>query len=144
MSSFVISKREFVKAAGLLYGIEESKRHSHQYFLDNVYKNFCQCYEYNVDSVNEQYGDSAAKDDYDYLSVFNNYRRAGEKIWLGFDRRMMSKNDLRNSLIWFFTSVLYQIENEELHEKVAAFFFTCTVKMTDDGDNDKWWGEIKL
>ena len=40
MSSFIIDKVEYVKAAGLMYGIESAKRDSHKYFMDVCRKEF--------------------------------------------------------------------------------------------------------
>lgn len=57
MSSFIIGKKEFIKAAGLMCGYEEAKSDSHKWFIDNVRKEFEHAYALNVVSVNEQYGD---------------------------------------------------------------------------------------
>ena len=62
MSSFIIEKREYVKCAGLLFGYEEAKRDNHRWYLDHLYDWFVRCYELNVASVNEQYGDNAELD----------------------------------------------------------------------------------
>lgn len=146
MSSFVINKSEFVKAAGLMYGIETSKRaNAHKYFLENVRKNFVKCYELNVDSVNEQYGDESGKDVLDYDCIFERYCKIGERVKCGLHEGMTFE-ELRINLMHFFRSVLYQIENKEMSQFVAAFFFECTSKLFDCElyAVEGWWGDIEL
>lgn len=116
MSSYVISKPEFVKA-----------------------------YELNVASVNEQYGCNSPADGLDYDSVFAEYVKKGEVVmesfmfWNGSELR-----ELRPRLMSFFHSVLYQIENNEMHKEVAAFFFVCVKILYKDetSDIEGWWGRI--
>lgn len=146
MSSFVINKREYIKAAGLMYGIEMSKRgNAHRYFLENVRKNFAKCYELNVDSVNEQYGDESGKDCSDYDYEFTQYCKIGERIKCGLHESMTFK-ELRINLMQFFRSVLYQIENDEMSQFVSAFFFECTSKLFDSElyAVEGWWGDVEL
>ncbi len=81
MSSFILDKNEFIKAAGIMCGIEESKRDKHQYFIDNVKRRFEECYELNVDSVNEQYGDHNTYDNCPYQKTFDEYRAKGMRIY---------------------------------------------------------------
>lgn len=82
MSSFIISKVEYVKAAGLMYGIESAKRDSHKYFLDVCRKEFEHVYALNVASVNEQYDhcEPIAPDENSYDDVFEAYCKKGELI----------------------------------------------------------------
>ena len=146
MSSFVINKREYVKAAGLMYGIEASeKANAHRYFLENVHKNFVKCYELNVDSVNEQYGDESGKDFSDYDYEFTQFCKIGERIKCGLHKNMTFE-ELRINLMNFFRSVLYQIENDEMSQFVAAFFFECTSKLfgSELCEVEGWWGDIEL
>ena len=145
MSSFIVSKREYVKAAGLMYGIEESKRDPHRYFLDNVRKEFEHAYVLNVASVNEQYGDSVVPDGESYDVDFECHRRAGDRIYDGVERRM-SLEMLRPRLQMFFQSVLYQIENEAAHRVVAELFYECTCKLYEREIEvvDGWWGDVQL
>lgn len=148
MSSFVIDKIEFVKAAGLMYGIEESKPHSFRYFLENVRKNFMQVFEFNALSVAEQYHDDEPyKDELTYDSTFEEYRKKGAKIWAadGWGNMPMNRNELRNALTNFFHSVLYQIENREMNTWVASFFWHCASRMEDPEVSDAgWWGKIEI
>lgn len=148
MSSFVINKIEFVKAAGLMFGIEESKPHSFRYFLENVRDNFTQVFEFNALSVAEQYHDDEPyKDELTYDSTFEEYRRKGRTIWTLDSSRTcpMNKKELRNALTDFFHSVLYQIENREMNTWVASFFWQCASRMEDPEVLDSgWWGKIEI
>lgn len=148
MSSFVINKVEFVKAAGLMYGIEESKPHSFRYFLENVRDNFVRAFEFNALSVAEQYHDDEPyKDELTYDSVFEEYCRKGRTIWTLDSSRTcpMNKKELRNALTDFFHSVLYQIENREMNTWVASFFWHCASRMEDPEVLDSgWWGKIEI
>lgn len=145
MSSFVINKREYVKAAGLMYGIEASKNHPHKYFLDNVRRAFDLCYELNVDSVNKQYGDENGKDASSYDDLFAKYCKIGNLVGCGiYDG--MTFEELRINLMKFIRSVSYQIEDDEMNRSVCAFFFECTSKLfgSELYAVEGWWGDVEL
>ena len=145
MSSFVISKIEYIKAAGLMYGIESTKRCKHMWFMDNVKKFFTDVYKANVESVNEQYGDSSEPDHLNYDTTFSSYAKKGARIWIGCDPSM-NRNELRRGLWQFFNSALYQIENDDLHRKASELFFTCITKLYNEELDtvDGWWGRIDM
>ena len=157
MSSFIVSKQEFVKAAGLMCGYEESKRNSHRWFIDNVRKEFEHCYALNVISVNEQYDDNYEPKEENYDDVFERYRKMGTLIGregyastngIIFQKvaDVMDKRTFARSMWNFFNSVLYQIENEACHRSVAAWFFDCLSHLCNDDlrDIEGWWGQIDL
>ena len=156
MSSFIVSKREFIKAAGLMCGYESAKRDSHKWFVDNVRKEFEHAYALNVVSVNEQYGDNEVPDEESYDDVFEAYRKEGALIYTegygGSDiiatkvKDVMDKRKFRKSMWSFFNSVLYQIESDAPHRAVAALFYNCLRKLYDDELNgaESWVGEIEL
>ena len=157
MSSFIIDKVEYVKAAGLMYGIESAKRDTHRWFLDNVRKEFEHVYALNVISVNEQYEENYAPEEESYDEVFEAYRKKGELIGNdGYASKdgiiyeqvegVMTKRDLRIRLWHFFQSVLYQIENKAAHRMAAAWFFTCVSKLyaSELHAVGGWWGEVEL
>ena len=145
MSSFIIDRKEYVKAAGLMYGIEESKRDSHRYFLERCRNEFHHAYLLNVVSVNAQYGDNAAPDEGAYDELFERYRKLGCKIY-GDTFLPFGLQQLRPRLMNFFQSVLYQIEDETCHRTVAAWFYTCTVKLYEREIRsvEGWWGDVEL
>ena len=156
MSSFIVSKREFIKAAGLMCGYESAKRDSHKWFVDNVRREFEHAYALNVASVNEQYGDDSMPDEDSYDEVFESYRKKGALIYNeGYTSggaicvKVEDVMDKRRFclLMWnFFTSVLNQIENDAAHRAVAALFFSCLSKLYGDKlcGIDGWWGEVEL
>lgn len=148
MSSFVVDKKEFVKAAGLMHGFEESKRDKHIYFLNVVYDKFIECWRNNIESVCEQYGDdeSIYQDDEDYKEVFEKYSKLGAKIFMGLNAPI-GRRQFAFSMMQFFSSVLYQVENDDLNDKCASFFFTCTKKLFEceiHASVDGWWGECEI
>lgn len=148
MSSYIISKREYVKVAGLMYGIEQAKRDRHQWFLDNVRKEFEHCYALNVTSVNEQYDDNEMPETEEYDDVFEDYRKLGVAIYEGpaLHDGVMKMRDLRVRLWVFFRSVLYQIENDAAHRMAAEWFFTCISKLYENDLHavEGWWGEVEI
>lgn len=155
MSSFIVSKREFIKAAGLMCGYEESKRDSHRYFIEHVRKEFEHAYALNVISVNEQYGDNQEPETEQYDELFERYRKMGTLIGTeGYEMGIickkvadvMNKRTFRKLMFHFFRSVLYQIENDAAHRAVAELFFTCLCKLYEDDMHDihGWWGEVEL
>ena len=156
MSSFIVSKREFIKAAGLMCGYESARRNSHKWFIENVRKEFEHAYALNVLSVNEQYGDNEAPEEGDFDDVFDAYRKEGALIYTeGYagtvimekvKEDVMDKREFRRCMWTFFDSVLYQIENEAAHRAVSELFYMCLNKLYADETHgvEGWWGEIEL
>lgn len=149
MSSFILDKKEFIKAAGIMCGIEESKRDKNKYFIENVKRRFEECYELNVDSVNEQYRDHNAYDNCAYEKTFDEYRAKGKHLYnntLEVDGVKVGLRWLRPRMLKFFLCVLYQIENEECADIVGHFFFECMSNLAECScsDIDGWWGEVEL
>ncbi len=155
MSSFIVSKREFIKAAGLMCGYEEAKRDSHKWFIDNVRQEFEHAYALNVASVNEQYGDNEMPDEEKYDDVFEAYRKMGTLIYTeGYKMGVictkvadvMDKRTFCRSMWSFFNSVLYQIENRAANRAVSALFYTCLDKLYEDEIRGVkgWCGEVEL
>ena len=155
MSSFVIDKIAFIKAAGLMCGYEDAKRDKHQYFVDVCRQEFEHCYALNVISVSEQYDGNYEPEEESYDEVFDAYRKMGELIQReGYGTGIiatkvadvMDKRTFRKSMWHFFDSVLYQIEDEACHRAVAEWFYTCNNKLYEDEKRsvNGWWGEIEL
>lgn len=146
MSSFVISKKEFVKAAGLVCGVAScSKYGGSPTFCANVKKQFEHIYKLNVYSWCEQYEEDVEKDTCDYESVFNDYKELGRRIYMGLESKM-SLDMLRHSLIKFFGSITYQIENEDANMEAASYLFTCVEMLYQDKTDDVegFWGSIDI
>jgi hypothetical protein len=149
MSSFVIDKIQYMKAAGLMYGIEECKRDKHHYFLEVCRERFSLAYALNVTSVAEQYGDTPVMDMNTYDEEFERHRKLAHGIYerdcMGIQQPLHMR-DLCPRLMNFFQSVLYQIENEASHRIVAAWFYSCVIKLyeSDIRRIDGWWGDVEL
>lgn len=133
MSSFVIGKQEYVKAAGYIAGIAESfNRNGHNDFwlydtiehkntdTDLFYKRFVQVYEMNAESVQQQYGDKTRENDANkYTKDFESYRVKGKNLMFAAkDQQIQAVSDIRN----FLRSAAYQIENEKYNFIVTYWF----------------------
>ncbi|MBQ7156932.1 MAG: hypothetical protein IJR86_03945 [Bacteroidaceae bacterium] len=133
MSSFVVSKVMFIRAAGLMYGIEESKRDVHKWFLEHVRKDFEHAYTLNVYSVNEQYERNDLPDEKSYDEDFENYRKIGRDIYesksTGLMKNAMPWPQFRYMMMNFFGGVMYQIENDYASRAVSELFYRCIVKL---------------
>jgi hypothetical protein len=146
MSSFIISKKEYIKAAGLVCGVAScSKYGGNPVFCANVKKQFEHIYNLNVYSYEEQYDEDVEKDTKDYESVFNDYKELGRRIYMGLESKM-SLDTLRYSLINFFRSATYQIENEDANMEAASYLFTCVEMLCQDktDDIDGFWGSVDI
>ena len=96
MSSFVVNKSEYIKAAGIVSGLAElyADRYgtTHRIWIydyvtgrnmtaEDYYRNFTECYTMNALSVQEQYNDDEPEtDDDDYMELFNEYRTKAKRI----------------------------------------------------------------
>lgn len=128
MSSFIVDKKEFIKAAGLMHGIESADRHPHTWFLDHVKEMFEECYNLNVKSVSKQYHTRYKADKEAYDDLFIEYSKKGRYIWLGFNEKI-DRTKLRYILINFFSCVDYQIEDEKMSDRANAIFYQCIYKL---------------
>ena len=148
MSSFIIDKRDYMRAAGLLAGIAEATKHrtyqlwiydytTHRNMTAADYqREFEKCYQMNALSVQEQYhDDDSAMDLNKYAVDFNEYKRKG---------RQAAMDDVQleewiYNLNTFFGSALYQTEKESYGFQMQYFFgriITALVRLLD-GDNDR-------
>ena len=145
MSSFIIGKKEYIKAAGLVCDVASCSKYGSSTFCANVKKQFENIYNLNVYSWCEQYDEDVEKDTCDYESVFNDYKELGRRIYMGCERKM-SLDTLRYSLMQFFRSATYQIENEDANMEAASYFYTCieTLFESKTENIDGFWGSIDI
>lgn len=143
MSSFIIGKGEYIKAAGLLYGVCEASKPDHENFLKNIRTNMVTCYCLNVLSYNAQYGENEKLDKEKYDEDFKRCRIRGWAITNGTDKEY-DIGMLRACMMQFFRSVLYQIEEKPFYDAAAAIFFECMKILTEEISGSGWWGEIEL
>ena len=125
MSSFVIGKSEYIKAAGIIAGIAEASKNAHtrrfwlynykdnrNYNTEDYYLTFCKCFEYNALSVQEQYKDAQPSlDENEYKTEFKEYMQKGQRMYV-YPRCEETKKAVMN-LKRFFESCVYQTENEK-------------------------------
>lgn len=158
MSSFVISKSEYVKVGAFigafteirrrgdtllyLYNVEEGRL----YNSVDVINEMISIYKMNVDSVNEQYNESS---DYDE-SDSNQFEIAK---YMAYAKKVLNDENKLESAIanihQFFRSVNYQIENEELNEKAKKIMskYECAlvgILMETKGVETDSWGDFNI
>lgn len=127
MSSFTISKKEYIKAAGFCAGLAARKDRYRDQMLriwcdklgkvagdEEYHKTFTKIYEWNAESVKRQYNDEEAEaDNEQYMEAFKQMK----------DYTIMASNRKLEELIYnfhhFSGSVLYQIEDPELSSKAS-------------------------
>lgn len=146
MSSFIINKKEYIKAAGLVCGVAScSKYGGSPVFCANVKKQFEHIYKLNVYSWCEQYDEDVEKDTKNYEKIFKQYKELGIRIYMGLESRM-SLDALRYSLMKFFSSATYQIENEDANMEAASYFYTCIETLFERNTDDiiGFWGNIDI
>ena len=146
MSCFIIDKIEYVKAAGLLYGVEEQDRDlEHSHYLAHIRENFMDAYKKNVQSVNERYNEKTQPEKEEYDETFEVYRVLGHEVGTN-TNATMNKEQFRWNLLHFFGSVLYQIENQQLHMEVSAYFYKVMAILFCDEIHrtEGWWGEVSV
>lgn len=142
MSSFVISKSEYMKAAGFLAGLAAEKDCYREQLLrmwnskDNRVMNdqdfidaFTTLYNFNALSVQKQYKDNEPEADKNtYAKEFKAAKKATQQMVLDWH---LERNRNVEMTIYkfqsFSSSILYQIEDPELSDK--ARFFLAKVQM---------------
>ena len=144
MSSFVIDKKEYVKAAGIMYGVEKLKRFPHTYFLNEVRQKFNELYILNEESISIQRKEESCPDECEYIGTFWEYVEKSKQMFND------NKKELTFNMMIFFNSILYQIEDEGMHMKASDFLYACIRKLLEFDEDyknisngDAWWGTIK-
>lgn len=133
MSSFVIGKEEYIKAAGICAGIASIKKMwVYDYIArrnmepEDYYNRFSECYTMNALSVQEQYQDAEPETDpADYLQTFKTYQAKGRAAATNPEKLRGLILDLRD----FFASAQYQTEKESYYFKMQALFNTILVAL---------------
>ena len=154
MSSFVIGKEDYVKAAGLLAGIvsvypdtfiwdhKADKRMEGTGFYDR----FIECFEMNAISVYEQYkhhpDEVLYTDGKDYTETFTAYKAIGKKYAAHPDTLKMMISEIRQ----FFRSALYQTEKESYSFMMEMLFYRIIDALTPllYHYEPKSWGSLDL
>lgn len=151
MSSFVISKQEYVKAAGLCAGILTNVFGGYKadsiskYWYDRTLQEFVKLYNLNEKSVAEQYGDDeptpVVATEHDE-ALFAEY--AAKAVAMSHAKQVL----LVQNLYSFFRSSLYQIEDEECETKAMRIIYTYEEAIRDavgmHNADYNWWESIDL
>ena len=131
MSSYIISKENYLRAAGLIATMIETNsyyrepallmwnnRKQRRYTADDVQADFTRLYEINVESFNAQYDDHQEPESGDLGQTFTAAKLAGKDLMQrGYtfdgirDRRTLQLTIFE--LVSFFSSIQYQIEGKE-------------------------------
>lgn len=151
MSSFVIDKREYMKAAGIMHGIASSAKSPWEYFTENVKARFTRLYELNKKSVCEQYKRPfEGLDECEYQEVFNEYSSMAQTVWSADPSDMESfrkRKKICAQLIYFFSCVDYQIEDQEMIKEAHSIMFVCLDSYLVKPDRslvEDSWGMINI
>lgn len=169
MSSFVISKNEYMKAAGFCAALAEQKNYFREPVLrlwdpvkyhvagDEDYKKyFNHLYKLNASSVAAQYNDGAPEADTDeYKTAFDAAKAATISAYIDAERgRTEALKRLVFGFYKFSQSVKYQIEEEraerlaheflnKVNEKLIQVIQNTLVNYHND-DNTEFWGAFPL
>ena len=152
MSSFTISKKEYVKAAGIVAGIASIKKMwvydyqaGHNMEKKDYYERFVECFEMNALSVQEQYHDDSPEfDSATYQDEFNlaySYGRTTAAVEPHHLPEVIM--NLRN----FFSCAEYQTEKMEYMFKMRMLFNQILVELMKymyNGPEADSWGTINI
>lgn len=133
MSSFVIGKNEYIKAAGLVAGLAKGLdlwffdiAKGKRFDDDTFYTKFVECFEMNALSVQEQYRESSPyTDSNEYRKEFEEYKNSGYYM-------AVSKEGIKNAIMelkQFFDGCIYQTEKEAYMYKMQMLFNDILVKL---------------
>ena len=167
MSSYTISKREYMKAAGFCAGLAECKNQYREAALriwcdklgkvagDEEYrKTFEALYKWNAESVAIQYGDEEAESDpNDYRAEFLQGKAAAKKAYSGW--MVSDLKDLERLILGFnnfASSVNYQIDDEERNRKanqvlakIEHHLTALWITKAGKGESTRnFWGSFEL
>lgn len=154
MSSFIISKQEYMKAAGLVSGIAKEREvwlydfeKGRNSTPEDYIRKFTDIYKLNAASVIDQYhGDEVgapADDPDDYKKDFDSFYKLGKQLCYNGKKTL---TDGINELAAFFSSILYQIEDDDANEKAGRFLDRLTVALykAAAGRETKSWGSLEI
>ena len=154
MSSYIISKQEYMKAAGLVSGIASEKEvwiydfeKGRNSTPEDYKRRFTDIFQMNAASVKEQYhGDNVGvpgEDPDEYADAFNGFYKLGKQLCYNGGAVLRKGIDELNS---FFGSILYQIENDDYNEKAANYLDKVLVALykAAAGRELDSWGTLEI
>lgn len=151
MSSFVIGKKEYIKASGFISGLQEalglwlySYKVNRNMTPEDLHKQFTEFFEMNCLSFQEQYRESEVyTDNADYMDEFNEYKRRGYSIGVTSENLKESIAELRS----FFHSCIYQTEKESYMFAMQMFFNNVLDQLMTyllTGIETESWGTLEI
>lgn len=157
MSSYVIDKKEFVKIAGFLAGLQAAKKYNesvlyfynmetHSLYTDHeLYIMLNTVYECNVLSVALQYGETPVTDTAAYKDIFETYKHNSYMLFN--DSRFTTLKEYYYSFIAFIRCFNYQTEDQFLNEKGMNILKTILFKLSCcifANNTAGYWGEFSI
>ena len=151
MSSFIIDKEEYIKAAGLVAGLSKSLglwlysfEHNRNMTAQDLHEKFTECFEMNALSFQEQYHENEVyTDGNDYKPVFDLYYKYGYSI--GVSREGLKETIIE--LMQFFEGSKYQVEKEAYFFKMDMFYNDILSKLLKymlPGYEPNSWSKIEI
>ena len=156
MSSFVIGKAEYVKAAGAIAGIADFYKNSiekifvydyqrnHKMEAEDFYNCFVEFFEMNALSVREQYKDETLySDNNEYKTDFRKYMTIGKNACFYPEKLNKIIFDLRD----FLQSAMYQTENDVYFHKIKMISNSIIVelmKLLEPAHKCTCWGDFNI
>ena len=158
MSSFVIDKKDYVTAAGIVAGIAKASAQGngvHALWVydyqtqrnstpEDYYRKFSEFYTMNALSVAEQYHDKTPEtNSNDYKKEFAAAMQTGKKLY--FERGEKLKNAIME-LRAFFSSAVYQTEKYEYMFAMQMYFDHILVQLMPYlwQHETESWGDLKI
>ena len=126
MSSFTISKQEYIKCAGALAAISDIS------LKNEIVKVFREAYESNVESVNKQYKDFSPADEEEYSKAFEDS--------YAFALSQKDPQTVMQYVLSFMMSSMYQIEDKFEAMKTGTAFIDILRKAATK--EYKCWGSF--
>lgn len=151
MSSFVIDKKEYIKASGLISGLSEalglwlySYKVNRNMTPEDLHKQFTEFFNMNCLSFQEQYReDEAYTDSNEYRAEFEEYKRRGYSIGVTEENLKQTIAELRS----FFNSCIYQTEKESYMFAMQMFFDNVLNQLIPyliPGIQTESWGTLEI
>lgn len=160
MSSYVISKANYMRACGALAGLADNRNVFREpalriwnyntgrpYDAEDFHKAAAWLYWLNAQSVMKQYDDpEPEKDPNEYAAEFAASRSQARKLYTKGGAELAA---MIYDLNRFFSSILYQVEDPECEAKVKGFLYRVSfelLKLLSDrsGHESECWGEFEI
>ena len=167
MSSFIIDKREFIKIAGLLAGLQNTEAHDSAKSIywwnpeamklhddESIMALMASCWRYNALSVCRQYNDPISSleaykiSDKEKTALFNEYKKIGRNLINNIYPDAALK-DYFYALVKFASSYSYQTEDEVMNKAgmeilQEALYLIAKKAFFKEYEASQAWGEFTI